>query len=657
MKTSTTIALSVVALGLLGYIYFYERKTVSTGETEFRTTRLLPTFVRDKVERIEIKRAEGTTVLERSAVADRNANAVAPDAWNLAAPVKGAADGESVDALLSAVEWAEARRSLTELSAADLATFGLSKPRVEAKFVVLGSPLLLRIGGEDPKGQGFYAATDDGSRAFVVGKDLAEALDIGAEGLRDKNVLRDADPENADRMVVRAPAQTADVNLEKRDGQWFATGAFEGYANGTRVGEIIGQALTFRVARYVEDGPKDLAKYGLDKPAATLSLGRAGKMTTVTVGGDCTGHEAEVFLRVNAGPVLCAGKKDVEGLTMAPDFLREDRLATADEREVDMLRIEAGDRWIEVRRAGDRWMVKDDDGDVVGDFDSVMAYVRALRFPRAVAFDGAAEGTPLATLTITKHEKPTETVRLISEEGGVAWVRRGGEKKPVQFVGDIRSLFSTTRTRFLSRRMIDERAMDAVSVSRAAGGTTERASHDSGAWELRGTDSLELEGSVIALAVDSLSHLTAMHFDADEPAAKHGLGEPSLVFTVSFESRGATGLAIPKDLGGVDEPDAPDAPEANGPAPKGAKRAARTYTISFGVLADETGVYARVNDGPVAVVERSVFDSLLRSWKRGAAALEPKFASGGAVDSGGDGGSAKGAGRGKDAKRVRRRRR
>src|SRR6185312_14244559 len=128
----SSIVLVVVALGLLGFIWFFERGSLSTTERELRKGRVLESFVRDRVTRVELQRRGVTTVLVK--VPPNPNDPLDLGGWEVAAPYKAKADSAEIDGLLSSLEWAEARRSLGSANAKELQQFGLDAPRYRVRF-------------------------------------------------------------------------------------------------------------------------------------------------------------------------------------------------------------------------------------------------------------------------------------------------------------------------------------------------------------------------------------------------------------------------------------------------------------------------------------------------------------------------------------------
>src|SRR5262249_33646815 len=140
-----------------------------------RKGRVLDSFVRGKVERLEVQRRGVTTVLARVPVDD--ADPFSGGGWRVEKPYAARADQNTVDSLLGALEWIDSRRALGELKESEREQFGLNHPRFRVAYQVGRERVSLNIGAPAADGGGYYLQVTGQPRAFVVGKDLLEALD------------------------------------------------------------------------------------------------------------------------------------------------------------------------------------------------------------------------------------------------------------------------------------------------------------------------------------------------------------------------------------------------------------------------------------------------------------------------------------------------
>ena len=231
MDKRITIALAVIAAAMAAFIAFYESGLLSTGELEGRRGRVLERFVRPRVTDVTLVRTqdgeETTITLHREREEDLEAFELGH--WTMTAPIVGDADQEAVDGFLSALEWLEARRTLSDVSAEDRRTFGLAEPRATIRFTVAGEEVSLRVGGEEPRGEGVYVESSDREgQAFVVGSDFLEAIQHDVAHFRRKELFSGV--RSADASAIELTNATTEARLERAEGRWWVRAPWEGIA-------------------------------------------------------------------------------------------------------------------------------------------------------------------------------------------------------------------------------------------------------------------------------------------------------------------------------------------------------------------------------------------------------------------------------------------
>ena len=139
----STLVLLVVALGLGGYIFFFERhrpaglrrrSRTSSSSTSRRTTS--PSCV------VDAGRGQAVTELRRT-----------EGAWVVVAPVQAAADDSATSSIASTLASLEVQRVVEE-GPVDLEPFGLAEPALDIGFTLADAeaPRRLLIGEQTPTG-------------------------------------------------------------------------------------------------------------------------------------------------------------------------------------------------------------------------------------------------------------------------------------------------------------------------------------------------------------------------------------------------------------------------------------------------------------------------------------------------------------------------
>jgi len=269
----STIVLLVVLLGLVGYIYFYEMKRPSPSETADQKQKVF-TVEAAKIERVEVKAASGDrTVLTKSG-----------DAWRVIEPLDAKADDTEVSGIVTNLASLEIQRVVDE-NAADLAQFGLAAPRIEVGFKAAGQAEASRLllGDTNATGGEIYAKLPGSARVFLVSSYLESTFNKGTFDLRDKTILS-FDRAKVDALEIVTKEQR--LAFAKAGEGWRMTSPVDARADAGQVEGAIGslQTLAMKSIAEPEAAEKDLAKYGLDKPDLTATVGAGSTRATIVIG-------------------------------------------------------------------------------------------------------------------------------------------------------------------------------------------------------------------------------------------------------------------------------------------------------------------------------------------------------------------------------------
>ena len=116
---------------------------------------------------------------------------LADQSWAIRRPLKAAADVQTAEGIVSALQYARVRSTVEEKPTPDaLKTFGLDKPTVQVVASAEGvPPLTVRIGVENPYDSSAYLQREGDQRIYAVDATTRSSLDKGTFDLRDRDVL------------------------------------------------------------------------------------------------------------------------------------------------------------------------------------------------------------------------------------------------------------------------------------------------------------------------------------------------------------------------------------------------------------------------------------------------------------------------------------
>jgi len=265
----STIALLVVLIGLVAYIYFVDSKKPASGAPETKAKAF--TVDADQIEEIQIKPASG----EASRVQKTNGT------WQLTEPEKADADQGQVSNAATSLATLEINRVVDE-NPSDLSQYGLNPPKSEITFRAKGQKDVhqLLLGEKSATGGDLYAKTPDQKRVFLIAAYLENTFERTPFDLRDKAVLK-FDQSKADGIEIVHDGTTA---LAKTGSEWALTKPYKARADFSSAEAVLTSLSSLQMQKIVENDAKDLAKYGLDKPDVTITVNAGSTRASLAVG-------------------------------------------------------------------------------------------------------------------------------------------------------------------------------------------------------------------------------------------------------------------------------------------------------------------------------------------------------------------------------------
>jgi hypothetical protein len=407
--------LLVVAAGLGGFLYYDSKREPSTGA---KLQKAFAGVEADKIEQVTVTSAsaEQTTLQKQGS------------AWQVTAPIAAPADEAEVSGIASNLASLEVQRVVDE-QATDFKQYGLDPGRITVAFKTGGKEHTLLLGKKTPTGGDMYARLPGAPRVFLVSSFLETTFNKTSFDLRDKTVLK-IDREKVERVEVQTGDSTK--TFVKQGADWRITAPIEARADFGAVEGIIGRLNTSPMksieAPEVTD-PKALAKYGLDKPAATIRVGSGSAQAGLAIGKSAA--EGTVYARDLSRPMVFTIESGLADELKKPadDFRIKDLF---DARAFNTTRIEA------VRQGTTLAFEKDKDGwkqvtpsAKAADAAKVDALLTALTNTRANGFEPKLAATgldaPEVTATIKFEDGKKEEKVAFAKKGADAFARREGD--------------------------------------------------------------------------------------------------------------------------------------------------------------------------------------------------------------------------------------
>jgi Domain of unknown function (DUF4340) len=258
-----TVTALVLLLAGLGGFYYYDTYWLEPAREKKASVkdRLWDLEPKD-VESVTIKRKGETIRLKR-----------ADTGWELLEPVKTRADRGAVDGIVTSLATARVDREVAP-SPASLDEFGLKAPEAEVVVEAKGrAPLGLLIGGKSPTGAWIFAKETAKPAVVALSEILARDLTKPVAELRDRTVLA-FDRKSVSQVDLVLPGDT--ISLESPEaGKWRIVKPRALAADADLVADFLEKLDQARAKEFVDDAPKSLAPYGLQRPTTvTLWVGK-----------------------------------------------------------------------------------------------------------------------------------------------------------------------------------------------------------------------------------------------------------------------------------------------------------------------------------------------------------------------------------------------
>jgi uncharacterized protein DUF4340 len=265
----STIALVVVLVGLVAYIYFVDSKKPASGTAETKEKAFA--VEADQIEEIQITPASG----EASRV-DKTSGT-----WQLVEPEKAEADQGQVSNAATSLASLEITRVIED-NPADLAQYGLNPPKADIGFRVKGQKELkhLLLGEKTATGSDMYAKTPEQKRVFLIAAYLENTFERTPFDLRDKAILK-FDQSKADGIEIVHEGTTA---LAKTGSDWALVKPYKARADFAAAEAMLTALSSAQMQKIVSSEAKDLGTYGLDRPDATITVSSGSTRASLALG-------------------------------------------------------------------------------------------------------------------------------------------------------------------------------------------------------------------------------------------------------------------------------------------------------------------------------------------------------------------------------------
>ena len=268
----STLALVVVLAGLGAYIYFVDSKrpAASSSVDGEPAREKFFTVETDKINEVKLTYKGQTTLLRKN-----------ESGWKIVEPVQMDADPPEAISLAQAISNLESVRPVVD-NPSDLKQFGLADPPIAVEFKAEGGLSgSFKLGGKNPTQTEIYAIKGGDNKVVLVSSFQESSFNKEPFALRDKKILK-FDRDKADALTLAKGANS--IELARKDSDWTVAKPVPGRSDYSAIEGFLTRLSSANMSKLIEENATDLAKYGLDKPSMTVTVGSGSAKATLVVG-------------------------------------------------------------------------------------------------------------------------------------------------------------------------------------------------------------------------------------------------------------------------------------------------------------------------------------------------------------------------------------
>jgi hypothetical protein len=562
MKYGTTLLLFVLVLGIGAYIWFVERKGDTSAEREARARYAL--------------KVDAGTVTRFSVATDDLQLSVEKQGrqWMLTSPVRTRADEGVVARLLEELERMPRGEVITEeeqrAAGLALADYGLERPRVR---IALGQPdgeQVILVGGDAKLGGSLYIKEASRPEILSTFTNVLAAVPRSVNDIRDRRLF-----EGFPADVLRVAIRRSDGFLElvrEEHGSWRITKPVAARAADAAVQELLDGLFGVRVADFVAESVAAAPLYGLDEPAAEVTLSSRTGEQTLRIGRSVEHAPGQTYATIDgADEVFAVPTNLAAALRVRTDALRDRRLITIPAYEIRYIEMQQGERTLKLVQTGGVWQVTEPTAFRAND-ERVQIVLSEWTGARIEAYNDepltnlaeAGLAPPSRTLILARSVPVPATNGETTVDGvtvRVSAIEAGHDRSMVLVDGEASLyLISSGPVRAISVKPLAFRDLEMMaveppavrSISVTAGGVEQVVSRE-GTNAFQAAVAAEVDRRAVDALLRAVRALRAVDLiaeDAPDPAA-FGLDAPAAVLTLGLSAEAGLGktLLIGKDAG------------------------------------------------------------------------------------------------------------
>lgn len=272
MNVKTTIVLAVVLLVVVGAFLMFKPKaaTVDTKPSDQEEKKSKPLYELDQLVKFEVdKPGKEKLVFERPAKEGKKGEY---EDWRIVEPIKAKVTNWEVSSFADKFKSPKYKEKFTPGQAGYPTADKISIDKPKAIVTVTdakGTTKKIEIGDKVFGGSETYIKLAGANEAYVVDLDVREDIKKDVTKFRSKDLL-DYDKDKVVQADVVHDGKT--YSLVKSGDGWVIDQPTKAPADKSKIDSFLSDLKFIRADDFIEDAPKTLTTFGLDKPKTTVTL-------------------------------------------------------------------------------------------------------------------------------------------------------------------------------------------------------------------------------------------------------------------------------------------------------------------------------------------------------------------------------------------------
>lgn len=341
--------------------------------------------------------------------------------WRIVKPIKADADQGKIDGLTGTLANAPLKKTIAK-KPASLAAFGLEKPSVVVTITSdkAGALPALEVGKLSPVGGGAYVKLANSPAVLMTSEGFPSDVTKQVNALR-SHLLMTFNMGNANKVILKSPSG-GEIEVDKKGGKWRIVKPSPYLADSDAVAQLLTALANARVKDFVSNAPKDLSKYGLDKPRleVTVFTGKKENPHSLLFGlEEPNAHKHAIYVKRGSAPfVFSVGNKLIGKVDLTVFDLRDKTVMAFDPGKAGRIEIEnRGKKYVlDLVKTGARkgkWQLVSGGKTTAADGSAVQTFLDELGNLKG----SAIIADPMKDAKKYGLDKPTETITVYDKDG------------------------------------------------------------------------------------------------------------------------------------------------------------------------------------------------------------------------------------------------